>query len=246
MIPGDIDLTENLDFRKVIKKEIPKFPALFKQKAEIQAHSNHDVFMYTPVNSTITVQYNSSSTYWTFQLPTYFDNDMTLYTDPTSRYNYLNYNGTSYLYTALTNQQSETTTCNNNYIFSTLTNVKDAYDIFGNKKKIDIEDIPKIPWNRNKKNGIIYTYSIPWKCENSINLLNLEESNIPWRHYTIKNIEREVDLTSVFERAKNLIAWLQDKSSSFIRNYLNSENDESNLSYLTNMRWIHVNDAIIG
>ena len=30
MIPGNIDLTENLDFRKVVKKEIPQLPDSWK------------------------------------------------------------------------------------------------------------------------------------------------------------------------------------------------------------------------
>ena len=39
MIPGDIDLTQKLDFRNVKKKELPQLPASWKSKDKINIDS---------------------------------------------------------------------------------------------------------------------------------------------------------------------------------------------------------------
>ena len=45
MLPGDIDLTQNLDFRKQVKKELSQFPATWNGDGKISNKLNYDNFI---------------------------------------------------------------------------------------------------------------------------------------------------------------------------------------------------------
>ena len=58
MVPGDIDLTENLDFRNVKRREIPQLPASWKGKNRLNI-SNDNLNTYISSSNTITWTYNT-------------------------------------------------------------------------------------------------------------------------------------------------------------------------------------------
>jgi hypothetical protein len=119
---------------------------------------------------------------------------------------------------------------------------KDEYDVFGNKIK-QPEQIPSIPWS--KKSHTPSILSIPWN-KRKWTLRNEDYiPDIPWDvedDWIIYN--RKDDLSSPVKRAKKLISWLSKKSSSFIERYFEKDEDVDT-SYLTNMTWIRVHDAVI-
>ena len=67
MIPGDIDLTEKLDFRRVVKREIPQLPAKWNNENTLNVKNNSfciDSSSYISIpnngsNYNITVSYNN-------------------------------------------------------------------------------------------------------------------------------------------------------------------------------------------
>ncbi len=241
MIPGDIDLTENLDFRKVVKKEAPQLPEIWNKNNQNKVSASIDNISYT----------TNSNYYYTYRSDTYYSRPI--------NFSYYAYNNDRYqqsIYDQLSiedidiqfntwfdhdtisyNITSSTSSSLPNIIFK----IENEYDIFGNVKEYYNEDIPKIPWSKNH----IYSYenNIAWNNKSFKYNFDLyyPEDNIPW---CIKE-NKKYDLTTIFSRAKNLISWLSDKGNRFIDDYLRSDEDDHNLSYLTNMSWIGIKDAII-
>lgn len=224
MIPGDIDLTEKLDFRKVVKHEISKLP--WKNKKPLFTKYSNFINDINDINSTY-----SYNTY----------------------YNTCNYS----------NNITYTTTNNTNFYYSNSNIITYMQDnntniIMYNTSKCYDND--SIPWKCNKHNYI--ESAIPWennvekqirkiswynatKYLKYINIMIGDDNNltkkvkIPW---DMESKNENFNLSSIKYRAKNLIDWLHNKTPSFIERYLNNE---SNLSYLTNMQWIQIHDAII-
>ena len=146
MIPGDIDLTENLDFRNVKKRETPQLPASWKSKDKLNISSG-DLSTYISSNSTYNI-ITPNTFSWTY----YTESDSNI---TTIRADY---------------QLSWTTTSYDNYLLNTWNDYneyeinslsyynyddkislefednKSEYDVFGNKI-IQPKPIPKIPWN---------------------------------------------------------------------------------------------------
>ena len=235
MIPGDIDLTENLDFRKSRRKELPSLPwyissCIINDDDNIMSIANYIV----PTSTTLS--YNNI----------YYDDN--IITDISEE---LWINDTFINdFTSTTNSSSTTLILDNNIVEITnngisLTNMvlyndKPKKDIFGNiipskeiipkicyeiKEKIS-ERIPKLPWETNRNLFIN-------ECDN----------RIPWKKrskFSRFNKSWELD----FKPNTNPICYLEGKSSSFIRSYLNRET-EDNHGYLTNMGYLRIHDAII-
>lgn len=260
MIPGDIDLTENLDFRNIKKRELPQLPASWKGKDRINI-STGNLSTYISTND---ITYNIQTPYtfsWTYtdddritttirtrgirevhndsqlswSITSYDDDylDSTIYT--WNRYDEINY--TSLL-------SSNIYEYDNKISVKLIDSDKSKYDVFGNKIK-QPEQIPKIPWSKK-----LYTSSIPsipwskrkWTFYNEDYI-----PNIPWDvedDWMVYRNKRNNNLSSPIDRAKKLISWLSKKSSSFIDRYFEKDEDV-NTSYLTNMSWIHVHDAVI-
>ena len=86
MIPGDIDLTENLDFRKSRKKEIPKLPW---NKNNISTINESDITI-TLDNSANNITYYNYDEYGVIRYGTY-DEILPLYDSITS-YDFISYN----------------------------------------------------------------------------------------------------------------------------------------------------------
>lgn len=255
MIPGDIDLTENLDFRNVKRRELPQLPASWKGKDRINTindtlntyiNTNDTITISTPntfswtyytdddSNTTTTIRtiregHNDSQLSWTFTR--YYDDywDSTIYT--WNRYDEINY--TSSL-------SSNIYEYDNKISVKLIDSDKPKYDVFGNKIK-QPEQIPSIPWSKKS-----YTPSIPSIPWSKRKLTFRNEDYIPdipwedeWQWY-----HNKIDLSTPIKRAKNLISWLAKKSSSFIEKYFEN-NEEVDMSYLTNMNWIRIHDAVI-
>lgn len=236
MIPGDIDLTEKLDFRKVVKKEIPKLPEKWDKNnlnisldSSISVETNYinignSTYTYSlPTDSIVNINYDI--------LNTWFDYDNYTISLSDNTYSTISFN--------VQNNNITSSTCT--YLGNSFTWEKQedyTYDVFGNKIN-SYSDILKIPWD----DGIHFSNckSIAW--DNYGNRNNIfHEEDIPWDFYD--DLDNEYNLSDRFMKAKKLINWLSDKSISFISNYFNTD-EEKDLSYLTNMSWIRVKDAVI-
>ena len=264
MIPGDIDLTQNLDFRKTVKKKIPKFPVNWKRKKEMKVSNN---ISYTNAstgidriddNITLSVYYSDIEDLYNMDI-IYDTIDMWTMNDSNSssiNFNYYNINDHGFYdgystYTvgntssaSMTSYRIQTT---NRFKRNNPFKVEDEYDVFGNKKNRKKEYIPSIPWRTTKSTENIP--SIPWESYETRksyygyfdDFHRSTNKRIPWTYIKPK---RPYNLEDTAPRAQCLISWLKDKSYRFIKNYLDRDND-ADLSYLTNMGWIHVKDAVI-
>lgn len=245
MIPGDIDLTENLDFRKAVKKEVPQLPSAWKNNGSKINISDGDTYITTITTSDIT---NITTSYTVRHNNT---SNMSYEWMPLNRYTYINtYTNDVNDSVIYWNSDNLTLTVSSNdteyyYHKSDNGNIKisfkqeDEYDVFGNKK-IKPKPIPKIPWEKK------YEYSpnrIPW-ARNLYRFHTDYIEPIPWDYDDIEYSTR-MKLDDKFKRAKHLISWLFNKSLPDIRTYLTKEDSEDNSSYLTNMGWIRVRDAVI-
>lgn len=258
-LPGDIDLTENLDFRKVVKRKLPQLPDSWKgDKNKLIVSDN--------INITWTI--NTTSSYIsTLNSNTY---DLTSITSTSDSFNITDWNNdsigelenihiesdrTSFTYRI----NSTNTYTTNMYYYDTNGNSwssqsskiasiefkekKDKYDVFGNKI-VPPKEIPRIPWEGKENKWRHTNKRIAWKnnmYHDRFSLRNDYNDCIPWK---IERISKRYDLYDTIERARYLICWLFDKSRNNIRKYFETE-DDVDLSYLTNMGWIRVHDAVI-
>lgn len=234
MIPGDIDLTKNLDFRRKVKKEIPQLPSEWNGNNKKK--------------SSITI--NSSSTYYTYStnITTYHRDDMLDHIDTwindsiistVSSYDNITTNNTNYTFTISDRNGTKYKYYGIDDWYTIPTPKK---DVFGNIIK-EPEPIPKIPWGEAYSNNP--SRSIAWRTSTYRD--RLYDNRIPWDVEYIDTIEGRFHFEEeedIFDKAKKMICWLNDKSISFIKRYLDYD-DGKDLSYLTNMSWIRVKDAII-
>lgn len=254
MIPGDIDLTENLDFRNVKKRNTPQLPSSWRSNNNDKINVSNNGVIYTIASSiselrrnfyymeneygdstTITIRgirevHNNRDLSWTYTTSLHDDFESTLYYWNDESVNYLT---SSYTFT--------TSSSSLNVRFTD----EPKYDVFGNRIK-EPEQIPKFPWKFKDYTPIIHP--IAWKrsCykwsrfdEDYIPDIPWEtEASILWRKL------RPMNLSDYINKAKNLISWFNKKSSSFIERYF-EDIEEVDTSYLTNMGWIRIHDAII-
>ena len=256
MIPGDIDLTQNLDFRNSRKKEIPQLPELWDGNGRITANDPNyltyitsstpsirvritdDNDLETSQTYTIRHQYNSNYT-WTSMITYNDNNSIYLYTDDDWGTTSININTTiNTINSYFAPIESTTYNFDENITISFEDDDESKYDIFGNKIVKQQENIPKIPWGEKSNYRI---RPIPWS------VFDYQEDeyipDIPW------DIERKkhssyIRIMDFIDRAEHLISWFNGKSEHFIRTHLETDEDVD-LSYLTNMNWIRVKDAII-
>ena len=216
MIPGDIDLTENLDFRKSRKKEIPKLPW---NKNNISTINESDITITLDNSANAIITYYNYDEYGVRHNNVYYDEILSLY-DGTTSYNFISDNEsfttTSTLLTSLRLKFNET-----------------KKDVFGNIIKKD-KPIKNICWSAfNKIKEVIPI--IPWKRSyNDYRIYSIKFNNtnnkIPWE------ISMHIKIND------NPICYLNGKSNSFIDEYFHKR-DNSN--YLTDMNWLRIHDAII-
>lgn len=261
MIPGDIDLTENLDFRKVVRKDVPQLPDLWSKKEtspkltylnesisiingtipfddeyniiyepdSVYDYVSSNTYNFTYNNSNMTITYYNTYDDTNIQITNASITRSIQYTiSNSSTFSTTNYRG----FISWNDGDNITYSSSSNklYIKSSIDGYE--YDVFGNRKISYEENIPQIPWS-NK--SIDYIRRLPWnKKDNSYFI-----PDIPWD----EEDEYHYKLSNQFNRAKHLIGWLSDRTRSFIEEYFRPEED--NLSYLTNMHWIRVKDAII-
>lgn len=236
MIPGDIDLTEKLDFRKAVKKELPQLPSTWnKSNINTINYNTTDIGTFTISTTLNNTTYRSNITVHRPNRFEWFDGyygteiDNIIYWTSDNYYT-ISCNGNDYDYTSTSSS----------YVRQLPTIEESEYDVFGNKKKVYTEDIPKIPWGKNLK---IKYDSIPWFNNHLYTWTRKKyDYKIPWDidYYD----EDTYDLTDTTDRAMCLISWLSDKSRRFIQKYFETD-DNIDLSYLTNMNWIRVKDAVI-
>lgn len=246
MIPGNIDLTENLDFRRVVQKEIPQLPDSWK------GNSINKLNTYLSDNIISLTTSTNSYTSHTYSITNYLntnDSWMTLSNDSLiESYNITDWNIT---YDATISQTTINVTydTDSTIYYNTgsttyfISPPKKEYDIFGNLTDNTIEEIPKIPWDTEPYKRPIK--NICWKSYYGWESKDDYEPSIPWDYYPYARPPKRIDMTDIVDRAKNLICWFRDKSSSFIRNHIEAEEELVDLSYLTNMNWIRVHDAVI-
>lgn len=248
MLPGDIDLTQNLDFRKQLKKELPSFPDAWNADDRINRKLSYNYLnnnRYTQTNSVITRINNIYSSQYYI---TYSDYNTTT---PQRAESYIYYNNQSIRVEYNSGDTYLTTTSTNDYV--TISKYTDPEkDIFGNIIEIKQKQHTKcslcgellMPWekkycsNCNKKFKT-HIKNIPWENQNKFkhNLFIYDDyDGIPW--------ETEEYLFDDGSKSQEPICYLADKSQSFIERYLN-RNEEDNTSYLTNMNWIGVRDAVV-
>ena len=208
MIPGDIDLTENLDFRKSRKKEIPKLPW---NKNNISTINESDITI-TLDNSANNITYYNYDEYGVIRYGTY-DEILPLYDSITS-YDFISYN------------ESFTTTS------TQLTSLRLKFnetkkDVFGNIIKKD-KPIKNICWSAfNKIKEVIPI--IPWKRSyNDYRIYSIKFNNtnnkIPWK-------------TSMYIKINdNPICYLNGKSNSFIDEYFHKRDNSNYLTDMNWLR----------
>ena len=208
MIPGDIDLTENLDFRKSRKKEIPKFPW---NKNNISTINESDITIAFDNNTNVITYYNYDE-YGVIRY-SYYDEILSLY-DGTTSYNFISDNEsfttTSTLLTSLRLKFNET-----------------KKDVFGNIIKKD-KPIKNICWSAfNKIKEVIPI--IPWKRSyNDYRIYSIKFNNtnnkIPWE-------------TSMYIKINdNPICYLNGKSNSFIDEYFHKRDNSNYLTDMNWLR----------
>lgn len=206
MIPGDIDLTENLDFRKSRKKEIPKLPWNKNNISTINELIAFD-------NNTNVITYYNYDEYGVRHNNVYYDEILSLY-DGTTSYNFISDNEsfttTSTLLTSLRLKFNET-----------------KKDVFGNIIKKD-KPIKNICWSAfNKIKEVIPI--IPWKRSyNDYRIYSIKFNNtnnkIPWEtsmHIKIND---------------NPICYLNGKSNSFIDEYFHKRDNSNYLTDMNWLR----------
>lgn len=238
MIPGDIDLTENLDFRRTKRKEIKQLPDSWHGDIHINSKKYYNYINDFDNTSSITISSNNNIRF------SVNDENTIIY----------NLNNSSI-------QQSVTFSIisaeldNNNYIITNgdyintstkyyiTTEVKPELDVFGNKI-IQEPEIKPIPWRDYKEckiKDIAWDMSFKRRMRDYLFI----EDGIPWET-SDDYYWHDIDQSNKFSisKAAEFISYLKGKSSSFIKRYLNRET-EDNSSYLTNMNWIGVKDAII-
>ena len=250
MLPGDIDLTQNLDFRKQVKKELPQFPATWNGDGKISNKLNYDNFIGNiSVSNDYTLTISNTTNDNTRVSIYQYDTDSNIITSsPIVMYRYNNQN-TWFEYNThdddyLTTSSSTPSITINKYI-------EPEKDMFGNIIESKQEQQPKcshcgellMPWehsycsncNNKFKRPIPDT---PWENQNKFKYSSYiyynSDDRIPW--------ETEVYYNE--SKSQEPICYLADKSKAFIERYLNRF-EEDNESYLTNMGWIRVRDAII-
>ena len=232
MIAGDIDLTENLDFRKSRRKELPSLPWS-------NISLNNDGIIIT----TNYVQPMSSlSQYNNFNI--YYDDIITeeLWIDDSFGNHFTSTTTSSSTSTILYSNSIETIVYNgtSSKTYKVLYNTKPKKDIFGNLMPSK-EIIPKICYEIKEKISERIP-KLPWKTNHNL-FINECDNRIPWKKrskFSRFNKSWELD----FKPNTNPICYLEGKSSSFIRSYLNRET-EDNHGYLTNMGYLRIHDAII-
>ena len=244
MIPGNIDLTENLDFRKTVRKETPQLPATWngnkkKPKNKLSITNGNTLYLNSTYIDTIsTTYYYDNITYDWFDLNTYVepiiedDGDLIISTGPSSYTASYSISNTTW-----TISSNNTNITSNNHV--KLISSEPEYDVFGNKKRKP-KEIPAIPWSRKTYGG--YSRNIPWGRQRDLSLYRRYYDNrIPWEPYMEEWDRLRMDNEN---KPRLCIAWLKNKSLSFIREYFEPDHD-SDLNYLTNMSWIRVKDAVI-
>lgn len=236
MIPGDIDLTKNLDFRRTRRKEIPQFPASWKNGGG---------------NNSIDI--NITDTYLTYNLDSTNYSTSTFTITPQINvddidgmiYHWVDYDYTSSFnnYSLITTNSSSITNINNKYGRITVkAEIEPEKDIFGNIIEQE-KPLEQICWEKDelanncKKKPI---KQIPWIDDHhrnfSLTRHSTYDDRIPW--------DAEDNRPKKKESIGDKICYLAGKSSRFISDYFN-EDKENLSSYLTNMNWIGVHDAII-
>ena len=229
MIPGDIDLTENLDFRKSRRKELPSLPWS-------NISLNNDGIIIT----TNYVQPMSSlSQYNNFNI--YYDDIITeeLWIDDSFGNHFTSTTTSSSTSTILYSNSIETIIYNDTSSKTYKALYKTKKDIFGNlipSKEI----IPKICYEIKEKISERIP-KLPWKTNHNL-FINECDNRIPWKKRSKFRFNKSWELD--FKPNTNPICYLEGKSSSFIRSYLNRET-EDNHGYLTNMGYLRIHDAII-
>lgn len=217
MIPGDIDLTENLDFRKTVRRNIPILPW-----KDSMAHD----YNFTDLTES---DYNQIDNLLATELNNYtFSTNITIGN---------NTHTTTSSFTSV-NYSSSSTTIDASYTirFNPIDELE--YDVFGNliqpHKNIsnnvldtwnngnrNNKPIPKIPWEY---------YTVPYHKSNNY---------IPWNN-------KSNGCSLVYHESRinigKRICYLAGKTLEFIEDYFDKKD---NSSYLTNMSHIRVRNAII-
>lgn len=217
MIPGDIDLTENLDFRKTRKAQLPAIP--WNRKKSYLSYNNHDI-EFNGINDISTTTLNSIGG----NNIRYNDN---LFIDIDEGSLFTTYNTINYV---ISYYDEDSTEIHIKGRYLSDNNIAKK-DIFGNEI-IPEKPIKKICWSRfNYKE---YIKEIPWRLKY---LKREYYPSIPWDtkpHNEFNNHSSN--------KNKDRICWLSDKPESFIRNYFK---EQDNSRYLTDMVHIRISDAII-
>ena len=216
MVPGDIDLTENLDFRKSRKATIPKIPWSELHDNFISEDMLNTIALYTFDDNTFRITTTSTNTTTDSSIST---TSMHITYDNTRTDSfYIQYDNGLFWYNIP--RHSSTISVNNYY---------PKKDIFGNiiKEKAPIpklcyyshkqeKKIPKLPYHDEPKDCIPY---LPW-----------DDVYTPFCDFYKKKVEQ--------------ICYLDGMSSGDRRDYLR-RNTIDNSKYLTDMRHIRIRDAII-
>lgn len=237
MIAGDIDLTENLDFRKTVRRELPAIPASWNGGNRINKSKTHFT-LSSAVNELENYNRTHSSTTVTYQ---YSDWESSTNVFSTTTGSFTISNNTYYI-------RYDMDRYSNNKITNVLYDYKipepNCFDEYIGNEIISNES--RIPWKVDEIAEV--EFRIPWISESKNNRYRIQR-DIPKLPYGWEDEESEYISPSLlldkYKRAKLLISWLMKKSTKFIIQYLNHEEDKSDLDYLTNMNWIHVRDAII-
>lgn len=268
MIAGDIDLTENMDFRRD-KPEEKLLPGLipWKRKNNITDKGNISIgnndtyyvynFQFNNSNSTISYNINSNSYSITRRPSTYSINDSTLYLyddlDSTTWYS------TSSTITGTSNMYALRMAIRDTY--SEINDIKPLYPELSNAELISMSD--KLPWSIKKfKKPIISTR---FNKKDTIEIENArwvkisrrkrnQRRGLFWDETDIENnaywdirttIEEKLNkyLNQLVKYNRIAVPWLQDLHSWIYEDYqysIMNGKDKDLSSYLTNLGWLRM------
>lgn len=216
MVPGDIDLTENLDFRKSRKATIPKIPWSELHDNFISEDMLNTISLYTFDNDIFRITTTSSSTTTSNNIST---TSMYITYDDTRTDNfYIQYDNGLFWYNIP--RHSSTISVNNYY---------PKKDIFGNIIK-EKAPIPKLCYYSHKQEKKIPRLPYHDEPKDCIPCLPWDDVYTPFCDFYKKKVEQ--------------ICYLDGMSTGDRRNYLR-RNIIDNSKYLTDMHHIRIRDAII-
>lgn len=237
MIPGDIDLTENLDFRNIRKsKENSNNKIPWQTPTDQNNHSDNFVQLDRR-NLYPTSLYNNL--YNSMQLNIFNESNSYLVSNYSSIYSSINYNSSSTTVEYANFKYNIIYDLNNEY------NVDDYSSVFKSKPRFTKEK--RIPWDDFRYSSFIDDLYKLHKSDQKEFWGNpkdhfKEPDDSYYVFLKIQDKRNNIKQGDELSIMKNNISYLKDMNRDLLESYIAALNDNIDMSYLLNMGHIRIND----